>query len=439
MNRRDLLKTALWSVPALLSSGLSLLSCSGSSGGAEPTPGPPNPPPCTAGIRGKGLSFASPQRLNGILPSPQTTASGAVSLGTYFSLDDSSFLSRLGYGVLLPPIGNQGQQSSCVGWGVGYAAGTAFSRLGATSPPPGLPSPSDLYAKLIQLEQSVCGNGTLIADALDLMVVEGIATLASSPYSDQVCSIPSIQDQIFLNGYSHLDPSNFTLLKTHISNLSVIPLGIVVYPDFETASGPAVYSPSSINCSLGGHCVALVGYDDSRQAFRIMNSWGTGWGDNGFLWIAYHAFSQIVQEAYLPTGPAWPTPVSGTGNIVPGSVASNGSIEIAAAVAISWSGPDPSSSTPWLAFINFALSGPLRVSSVQIQFQDANPADTFTLGSFNVQQWSRTISLQLPLTTAQDQQVFGTSGGTVLITVSGVSAAGQSITTSCKVTPTTLR
>ena len=37
----------------------------------------------------------------------------------------------------------------------------------------------------------------------------------------------------------------------------------------------------------GGHAICLCGYDDSLGAFRFKNSWGTGWGDQGYAWISY--------------------------------------------------------------------------------------------------------------------------------------------------------
>jgi C1A family cysteine protease len=38
----------------------------------------------------------------------------------------------------------------------------------------------------------------------------------------------------------------------------------------------------------------IAGYDDGRNAFLVMNSWGTSWGDKGFIWIDYHFFSSNV-------------------------------------------------------------------------------------------------------------------------------------------------
>jgi cathepsin L len=35
------------------------------------------------------------------------------------------------------------------------------------------------------------------------------------------------------------------------------------------------------------HVVTLVGWDDSKMAWRIKNSWGTDWGEAGFGWVKY--------------------------------------------------------------------------------------------------------------------------------------------------------
>jgi len=37
----------------------------------------------------------------------------------------------------------------------------------------------------------------------------------------------------------------------------------------------------------GGHVMAIMGYDDNNQCWIIKNSWGTGWGEDGWVRIAY--------------------------------------------------------------------------------------------------------------------------------------------------------
>jgi len=40
------------------------------------------------------------------------------------------------------------------------------------------------------------------------------------------------------------------------------------------------------------HTIIICGYDDLKHAYKVMNSWGTSWGDAGFSWIDYDFFLQ---------------------------------------------------------------------------------------------------------------------------------------------------
>ena len=56
----------------------------------------------------------------------------------------------------------------------------------------------------------------------------------------------------------------------------------------------------------------LVGYDDQKSAFKVMNSWGKEWGDNGFSWIDYKFFPEgvrygfVAKDAVTPNAPEDP-------------------------------------------------------------------------------------------------------------------------------------
>jgi C1A family cysteine protease len=54
-----------------------------------------------------------------------------------------------------------------------------------------------------------------------------------------------------------------------------------------TAANPVLNTYSG--SSPGGHAMVLTGYDDSVAggSFRVMNSWGTRYGDGGFFWLSY--------------------------------------------------------------------------------------------------------------------------------------------------------
>lgn len=49
--------------------------------------------------------------------------------------------------------------------------------------------------------------------------------------------------------------------------------------------------PASYNGGHAYHAMMIVGYDNSKRAFRIQNSWGSSeWGDNGYIWVGYEHF-----------------------------------------------------------------------------------------------------------------------------------------------------
>jgi hypothetical protein len=76
----------------------------------------------------------------------------------------------------------------------------------------------------------------------------------------------------------------------------------------EAAPSP---DPRAIN-----HAVLLVGWDDGKRAWKIKNSWGTQWGEDGYMWITYNSDNIGEQAAWgecLPTGPGAGAP-AGPGN-----------------------------------------------------------------------------------------------------------------------------
>ena len=71
------------------------------------------------------------------------------------------------------------------------------------------------------------------------------------------------------------------------------------YPNGVDSNG--LWSPSELEDSIGGHAMTLVGYDDYKYggAFRVVNSWGRDYGDNGFIWVKYSDWKTYAEQSYV--------------------------------------------------------------------------------------------------------------------------------------------
>ncbi len=66
--------------------------------------------------------------------------------------------------------------------------------------------------------------------------------------------------------------------------------GMTVYESFESqsvAQSGHAQMPAAGEQVVGGHAVLAVGYDDSQQWFIVRNSWGNGWGMQGYFTLPY--------------------------------------------------------------------------------------------------------------------------------------------------------
>ncbi len=74
------------------------------------------------------------------------------------------------------------------------------------------------------------------------------------------------------------------------------PLAVCMYvSDSFHAYRGGIYRYSPDEPYSFGHAVLLVGYNDSEQCFKVKNSWGTWWGEGGYLRIAYDEVTGVLK------------------------------------------------------------------------------------------------------------------------------------------------
>lgn len=210
-----------------------------------------------------------------------------------------------------PEPRNQGQRGSCVAWATGYALKSYQERreIGWTlDRNEHLFSPAYLFNQIAQTDGNGEKNGAYIVDALKLMEKQGVSTWASMPYSpNDPYSQPSQaarQEAAYYKAVpGSMDrPTSRNSIKALLSGKPAKPVvvGIVVFDSINNVSGAnPVYNTAS-GAFLGLHAVTIVGYDDTRYggAYKIINSWGTGFGDHGYFWMPYTFAESTVSFAY---------------------------------------------------------------------------------------------------------------------------------------------
>lgn len=203
----------------------------------------------------------------------------------------------LTYMLATPAVKAQGNEGSCVAFATGYAARSIeqYYRTGAT----GFDYSKNVFSPEYVYNQtkiaSDCGSGTAITLTLDLMKNKGVTPWTIMPYSDaNGCSLfPTSADDAVaagykIGGYSKLLNTDKNAIKTMlVANHPVIIS--VTLDDKISNAGPGFIWNSAGSGNIG-HGMIICGYDDSKNAYKVMNSWGTGWGDAGYSWIDYDFF-----------------------------------------------------------------------------------------------------------------------------------------------------
>ncbi len=214
-----------------------------------------------------------------------------------------------------PTPGDQGQQSSCTAWATGYAMRSYYEgkrRNWNFSSPGQIISPAYIYNRLHEF-RGACDTGTAISDALELLKTAGAPTLSQYPYVENDCTRPVSSElertgsEFRISGFSTVDNTRLDDAKGQLARGNPVVFGMDVSESFENLSGPQIYDDVSSPRS-GGHAMVLVGYSERRQAFKVMNSWGTEWGERGFGWVSYRAVRQFSDRMFVMDVPDYVAP-----------------------------------------------------------------------------------------------------------------------------------
>ena len=255
----------------------------------------------------------------------------------------TSLPSKVDLTPFTPPIGDQGQTSTCVGWSTGYygktiseAVANNYNQSYVSSPTYEM-SPKDMFLSIADnLKGSTdCQSGTQITDALDVLVNNGVATMDVVPWDPNITNCSQSQVQASWNAdaanhkivYYRTIASTVQGIKEQLAANNPVLMGIKVSNEFENYSGGVINSATFPN-PVGLHAQCIVGYDDSQGsggAFHVANSWGTSWGEAGYYWIDYNT---LVNQYISGGNVYYMSTSSSNNNVTPPTTTTTATVDI---------------------------------------------------------------------------------------------------------------
>jgi len=201
------------------------------------------------------------------------------------------------------PVKNQGQCGSCWSFSTTGALEGAYKIAGN-------PLTSLSEEDLVQCDKVDSGcQGGLMDNAFDWIKTHGVATEASYPYTSGegtrgTCSrVKENNAVVTVGGYIDVAADDEAALKSAVAQQ---PVSVAIEADksvFQLYSG-GVLDSASCGKQLD-HGVLVVGYgtDAGTNYWKVKNSWGATWGEEGYIRMARGSnMCGIASQPSYPTG-----------------------------------------------------------------------------------------------------------------------------------------
>ncbi len=194
---------------------------------------------------------------------------------------------------LVTPVRDQEGCGSCWAFGTMAAFESSYVLINGVSP-----SVTDVSERQV-LNCSNAGDcvGGYSWEVFEWMVnlKKNVDTEAANPYqpSKVACASGSPNTAYYAYKWGVIHPSGDVgqiattqQIKETMCQHGVVVTSLLVTDLFQNYAG-GVFNENVGGAPRTNHVVAIVGWDDTKQAFLIKNSWGTDWGENGYMWIKY--------------------------------------------------------------------------------------------------------------------------------------------------------
>lgn len=254
---------------------------------------------------------------------PETNTDRLPKQATLMTRDFSSLPSSYSLRQYCPTPQSQGQYGTCTSWATTYAFRTILDAVRNNWNHEEMITgnayaPLFIYSQIKDKDDMQCRKGSQISEALlrlqnvGAVKKEQFDVMCADYIPDNIMSLASANKiggftTLVVYGQTLMDPVKVSVIKKAITQKQPVVIAMHISPSFNTAKD--VWDGNTWGRD-GYHAMCVVGFDDNKYggAFLIMNSWGSKWGNNGFIWVRYADFCRTVDQAYTGFLPNSPSP-----------------------------------------------------------------------------------------------------------------------------------
>lgn len=161
-------------------------------------------------------------------------------------------------------------------------------------------------ARLFETRRPLLDSGVYIRDAIRAVKKFGICAESVWPYNTQYLSITpteeSYKDAKTRTIDSYYKCRDFEDILDALNNDVPVVTAIKTYSNFTKLGWTGTSKltlPESKDLDIGGHAVALVGYNTETKELIAKNSFGPLWGDKGYFYIPFEYAERGFMDSWI--------------------------------------------------------------------------------------------------------------------------------------------
>ncbi len=162
----------------------------------------------------------------------------------------------------------------------------------------------NLSPDFIKLSIENAGKAVNLEEAFLFLVQSGTVSAAIMPYdspalTSAVYATQKFSIQNYLHVFRPFTKERQKVFEVRKSLMRGNPVLVKINTD---ANIKALSGQSTL--TLGGAAnesftFIVVGYDEERNAFELMSSWGSTWGQSGYAWLSYDDFGKYATDGFV--------------------------------------------------------------------------------------------------------------------------------------------